>query len=193
MSKIVLEITVSLDGFICEAGDDLERIHSWLFSEKTEADLKVLDESRRSLGAVIMGRRTFEDGVKKQGWSGWVDNPPFDVPMFVLSHDVPEKLARGKTAFTFIEGIENVLHEAKTVAGEKTVSIMGGANIAQQFLKAGLLDEMQLHLVPVMLINGTKLFEHLGKQKIELEPIKVVESATVTHLHYRLIKENDHA
>ena len=189
MGKVVLEITLSLDGFVCGPDDDLERIHAWMFAEQPESDRAVLADSNRVLGAVIMGHGTFDDGIKKQGWSGWVDQPPFAVPMFVLAHAVPEKLERGKTAFTFVSGIENALAEAQAAANGKNVLVMGGANMAQQYIKAGLLDEIHIHLVPVMLVEGKRLFEHIGTERIELEPICVVNSPTVTHLQYRVCKD----
>ena len=188
MGKVVFEITLSLDGLVCGPDDDLERIHQWMFADQPESDRAVLEESNRVLGAVIMGRGTFEDGVKKQGWAGWVDTPPFEVPMFVLAHSVPEKLERGKTAFTFISGIENALTEAQAAAKDKNVLVMGGANMAQQYIKADLLDEIHIHLVPVILAEGKRLFEHIGAQTIELEPIRVVNSPRVTHLQYRVVK-----
>src|SRR5687768_3587758 len=90
-------------------------------------------------------------------------SPPFEVPMFVLSHDIPEKLARGKTTFTFVtEGIESALEQAQEVAGDKVVGILGGANVAQQYIKAGIVDDIQIHLIPVLLAEGTRLFEHIG-------------------------------
>lgn len=190
MSKVVLDMTVSLDGFIAGPNDELERLHAWGFVEdKPASDAAIIEEYFSSIGAVIMGRGTFEDGVKKQGWSDWVDNPPYDVPIFVLSHDVPEKLARGKTAFTFItDGIESALAEARAAAGNKDVTVMGGAKTAQQYIKAGLLDEIQIHLVPLLLDEGKRLFENIGH--IELEQTRLIVSPAVTHIQYRIIKES---
>jgi dihydrofolate reductase len=187
MGKVVLDMTMSLDGFIAAPDDDLERLHSWGFGEPHEADAEVMKAYFESAGAVIMGRGTFEDGVKKQGWGGWVDNPPYEVPIFVLSHEVPEKLSAGKTAYTFVtDGIESALDQAKAAAGDKAVIVMGGANIAQQYIKAGLLDEVMIHLAPLLLTEGKRLFEHIGVQPVELEPVQVIGSPAVTHIRYRL-------
>jgi dihydrofolate reductase len=188
MSKVIVDITMSLDGFICGPDDDLERIHAWLFSGANDQDKAIMDEYLQSLGAVIMGRGTFDDGVKKQGWSGWVDTPPFQVPMFVLLHTLPEKLSVDNPAFTFVmDGIERALAQAKAVAKGKDVNMMGGANTVQQYLQAGLIDEIQIHLVPLMLGEGKRLFEH-NILPVELEQIRVVASPQLTHHKYRVLK-----
>ncbi|SRR6266566_2028546 len=108
--------------------------------------------------------------------------------LFVVSHDVPEKVAKGSTTFTFVtDGIESALKQAHSAAGDKHVGV-GGANTAQQYLKAGLLDEIHIHLVPVLLGEGRRLFEHLGTKHIELENTRVIESPGVTHLKFRVVK-----
>lgn len=189
MEKVILDISMSLDGFICGPDDELERIHAWIFSDKTDRDEAVLNEYFDALGAGLMGRRMFEDGVKKQGWDGWVDNPPFQIPVFVLSHDVPDKLSESNSIYTFItDGIESALAQAKAVAGDKNVGVLGGANIAQQYIQAGLIDEIHIHLVPVLLAVGIRLFEHIGVQHIELNHIRTIESAHVIHIQYEIVK-----
>lgn len=189
MGKVTVDMTISLDGFICGPDDDLERLHSWLFVEKPPQDVAVLDDYFQNLGAVIMGRGTFEDGVKKQGWAGWVDQPPYEVPIFVVSHNVPEKLARGKTAFTFITtSIKAALAEAKAAAQGKNVSVMGGAKVVQQYIQAGLIEEINLHLAPLLLVEGKCLFENIGSQPVELEALQTIRSEKITHLKYRVVR-----
>ena len=116
----------------------------------------------------------------------------FQVPIFVLTHHVPAKAAKGENGnlkFNFItDGIESAIEKAKAAAGDKNVVIGGGANTAQQYLKAGLLDEIQIHLVPVLLGKGKRLFDQLGTEHIELESTRVIESPDVTHLRFRVVK-----
>lgn len=193
MGKVILDITMSLDGFIAGPDSDLEQLHAWLFHpDKPAVDQAILTDYLQSIGAVIMGNGTFQDGLHKQGWAGWVEPPPFTVPIFVLAHHVPEKLARGKTAFTFItDGIESALAEAQAVAGAKNVVVMGGAQTAQQFLQAGLLHEIHIHIAPLLLAQGKRLFEQIDSR--ELEPVRVVASPHVTHIQYHIHKEQPHA
>jgi dihydrofolate reductase len=192
---------MSLDGFITGPNDDVarplgeggERLHQWVYElaswrerhglagGKTNRDAEVLDEAFRNVGAFVMGRRMFNHGEKP-----WGDDPPFHMPVFVVTHDHRDTLVKeGGTTFTFVtDGIESALEQAKAAAGSKDVSVAGGANIVQQLLKAGLLDEIQIHLVPVTLGGGRRLFEKLGK--MELEPARVIESPGVTHLRYHM-------
>ncbi|SRR5712692_3254295 len=204
MGKVILDMSMSLDGFIAgpndgverPLGDGGERLHDWIFGGKTDRtgsaprgsagnprDAEVMDEAFKTLGAVIMGRRWFEIGE-----GPWGDNPPFQVPCFVLTHDAHEKLVKGATTFTFVtDGIESALKQAQAAAGDKNVGV-GGANTAQQYLSAGLLDEIQIHLAPVLLGEGCRLFEHIGTEHIELERTRVIESPGVTHLWFRVVK-----
>jgi dihydrofolate reductase len=134
-----------------------------------------------------MGRRMFDHAEEP-----WGDDPPFHTQVFVLTHRAREPLVKeGGTTFTFVtDGIERALEEAKAAAGDKDVSIAGGANAIQQYLKAGLLDEMQIHVVPVLLGDGRRLFEDLGTEPIELEGIRVIDSKDVTHLRFRPPKKD---
>ena len=193
MGKVILDITMSLDCFIAGPNDDVERLHEWIFRDAltrpvvrggtTYGSNEVLEESFKTTGAVVMGRRTFDIGE-----GSWGDNPPFQVPCFVLSHDAREEAAKGATTFTFVtNGIESALTQAKAAAGDKHVGVMG-ANTAQQCIKAGLLDEIHIHLVPVLLGEGIRLFDHLGTEHIELESTRVIESPGVTHLRFRVVK-----
>jgi dihydrofolate reductase len=123
-------------------------------------------------------------------WDGWWgEDPPFHTPVFVLTHHKREPLEKqGGTTFFFVtDGIESALEQAKEAAGGKDVSLGGGANAAQQYLAAGLLDELQLNVVPVLLGDGTRLFDNIAGAKAKLEPIRVVEAPGVTHLKYRVL------
>ncbi len=215
MPKLFLDITMSLDGFVAGPNQTLEeplgergeQLHEWAIAAaswreahgqtggETSQDSEVIDESRRDTGAVLMGRRMYsggsgpwEDDPNADGW--WGDDPPFGVAVFVLTHHDRERVTkRGGTSFTFVtDGIEAALEEARAEAGEKNVSIAGGADVAQQYLRTGLLDELQLHVAPVLLGRGVRLFDNLGASPPEIEETAVISSPTVTHLKYRVVK-----
>ena len=202
MGKVRFEITMSLDGYIAGPndgpelglGEGGERLHQWVFDlaswrephglagGETNVDSELLDETIKATGAVIIGRRMFDNA------RGWGDEPPFHVPVFVLTHEPREMLVKGDTTFTFVtDGIESALEQARAAAGDKDVSIGGGANVAQQYLKAGLLDEIQIHVAPLLLGGGIRLFDQLGDAKIELEKTRVIDSPQVTHLSFRVV------
>jgi dihydrofolate reductase len=180
------------------------QLHEWVFKlaawrgphgregGETNVSNTVLEESLDNLGAVVMGRNMFGGGPGPWGedpWQGWWgDEPPFHVPVFVLTHHAREPLEmEGGTTFFFVtDGIESALEQAKAAAGGKDVSLGGGADVAQQYLKAGLVDEMLLNVAPVVLGSGTRLFENLDDADIALDRIQVVEAPDVTHLKYRL-------
>ncbi|MCA1707677.1 MAG: dihydrofolate reductase family protein [Actinobacteria bacterium] len=204
MGKVVVDITTSLDGFIAgpndgpevPLGEGGERLHQWVYDlaswrephglagGKTNRDSEVLDEAFKSAGAIVVGRRMFDNA------QGWGENPPFHMPVFVLTHEARETEAKeGGTTFTFVtDGIESALGQARAAAGDKNVSVGGGANTIQQFLKAGLLDEIQIHIAPLLLGDGIRLFEHLSTEKIELERTRVIDSPDVIHLRFRVVK-----
>lgn len=212
MPKLTLDISTSLDGYV--AGPDIshdqplgeggERLHDWVYDLKswrephgreggTEGtDSDILEEAIAGLGAAIMGRGMFGGGPGPwddawQGW--WGDEPPFGYPVFVLTHHPREPLALKGTTFTFVtDGIESALEQAREAAGDKDVGIAGGASVAQQYLKAGLLDELQIHVAPLVLGGGVRLFEDTGPEQLTLEPLRVVESPAVTHLKYRVVR-----
>jgi dihydrofolate reductase len=206
MGKVTVDMSMSLDGFIAGPNDSVERplgeggerLHEWVYDlaswrerhgfegGKTDTDAEVLDESFKNTGAVVVGRRMFNVA------NGWGDNPPFHMPVFVITHEARETLVKeGGTTFTFVtDGIQSALEQAKAAAGDKDVSVGGGANIIQQYLSAGLLDEIQIHLVPVLLGDGVLLFHHIGAEQIELETTRVIESPGVTHIKFRVVKEN---
>jgi dihydrofolate reductase len=212
MSKLKFDITMSLDGFIAgpnpgpEAplGEGGERLHQWVyglrsFQERhgrgggeTNRDDEIAEEALVNTGAVIMGRGMFGGGpgLWDESWEGWWgDEPPFGVPVFVLTHHAREPLAmKGGTTFAFVtEGIESALEEARAAAGGKDVAIAGGGRVVQQYLHAGLADEFQVHVAPVLLGDGVRLFDQPGSDQIELEIVRVVESEAVTHLKYRVV------
>jgi dihydrofolate reductase len=195
-ARAFADISMSLDGFIAGPNDDVDRLHQWIYdlaswrrahglpAGHTGADDDLMDEAVERSGAVVMGRRMFDLG------SGpWGDEPPFHRPVFVLTHEAREPLVRGETTFTFVtEGIEKALEQASAAAGEKDVSIAGGAQVIQEALKAGRLDEIQVHVVAVLIGAGIRLFEDLGTGPIELECTRVVESPGVVHLRFDAVK-----
>lgn len=188
MGKVILDMSMSLDGFIAARNDSPEeplgeggqRLQEWL-AEDMGAYAEVLDQEVSGCGAVIMGRRTYDFSL--EWWAG--KGPVGDVPCFVLSHTIPEKVG---PVFTFVTGgIESALKQAKAVAGDKSIGLMG-ANTHQQYIRAGLVDEIHINLIPVLLGDGIRLFEHLGIEPIELEVIRVIQSPGVTHLGFRVLK-----
>jgi dihydrofolate reductase len=215
MAKVKFEISMSLDGFVAgpnqtveePLGDGGEGLHEWIIrlaswreihgqsgGGATNADDELVRESFDATGAVLMGRRMFsggegpwEDDPVADGW--WGDEPPFHAPVFILTHHAREPVTKqGGTTYTFVtDGIEAALEQARAAAGEKDVLVAGGANVAQQYLQAGLLDELQIHLVPILLGGGVRLFDRVGRD-VQLEPSRVIESPAVTHLGYRVVR-----
>jgi dihydrofolate reductase len=150
----------------------------------SHASAELLQETWPTIGASVTGRRTFDIA------GGWGGNPPggADAKYFVVTHTIPQEWVRPGSPFTFVtDGVESAIEKAKQAAGDKNVDLMG-ASIAQQCLKASLLDEIQIDLAPVLLGGGVRLFDHLGNAPIELERIKVVEAPGVTHLRFRVVK-----
>jgi dihydrofolate reductase len=215
MGKVVVDISVSLDGFVAGPNQTLEEplgeggelLHEWIVGLATwqeahgkgggerNADDDLVREGRERTGAVIMGRRMFsggegpwEDDPNPDGW--WGDEPPFGVPVFVLTHHDRETVQKkGGTTFTFVtDGIESALDQARSAAGDKDVLVAGGAAAVQQYLGAGLLDELQLHVAPVLLGGGVRLFEGLGPDDAKLQLASVNESPAVTHIRYEVVR-----
>jgi dihydrofolate reductase len=191
MGKTIFDISMSLDGFMTAAnqrpeeplGEGGEQLHRWAFGEDPR-DREVLTGGAGRLGAVICGRRTYDDSLP---WWG-ADGPtgPDRVPVFVLSHDEPEDPPSGGV-YTFVTtGIEDALKHAKAAAGDKDVTVMGGADTGQQYLRAGLVDELSIHLVPVLFGGGTRMFEHLDNGHVQLETLGSVQTAAATHLRFRV-------
>lgn len=196
MGTVFVDISMSLDGFIAEPNDNVDRLHDWLYGLKgfrephgieggtTDPDSDVIDEAMNRSGAVIVGRRMYELA------EGWGDNPPFHKPVLVLTHQAREPLVKeGGTTFTFVtDGAESALAQARTAAGDRDISIGGGASTVQQYLGAGLVDEMQIHIVPVLLGAGIRLFEGIGPGQVKLETTRVIQSPAVTHLRFRVLR-----
>jgi dihydrofolate reductase len=209
MGRVKLSITMSLDGFVAgpnqSESDPLgvrgEQLHSWLVSLKAfrethgeeggevNASTPYAEEILGNVGATIMGRNMFGGGPGPwdDAWRGyWGDNPPYHHPVFVLTRHPRQPLEmKGGTTFHFVtDGIESALDQARAVAGDQHVSIGGGASVAQQYLAAGLLDEMVVSLVPILLGGGARLFENLGEPPPTLRQVEAVEAPGVTHLRY---------
>lgn len=189
MGNVILDMSMSLDGFIAGANGEDSGLNNWYFAPATgEADPNkaVIQELIDSLGAIVMGKRTYGMGDEYEAEGG---EDPYHATRIVLTHHIPEKAPAGTTPTIFVtDGIESALEQALAAAGERDVAIGGGANVAQQALKAGLVDEIQLHLIPVLLGQGIPLFQHLGNTPIELETVRVIEATGVTHLWYRVVK-----
>jgi dihydrofolate reductase len=211
MSKLRFDISVSADGYVAgpnqseenPLGEGGEQLHEWVLKleawrrahgregGEVTASTPLFEEALGAAGAVIMGRNMFGGGPGPWGedpWKGWWDDePPFRMPVFVLTHHEREPLTLGETTFTFVsDGIESALQQAREAAGDKDVSIGGGANVIQQYLAAGLVDEMQLNIVPLLLGGGARLFENGAGAGLPLEQALVVHTPDVTHLRYRV-------
>jgi dihydrofolate reductase len=212
MGVFRFQISVSLDGFVAGSnqsednplGIGGENLHDWVVKLETwrrqhgleggdvNASTSVIEEVQSNIGATVMGRNMFGGGPgpwTDDPWNGWWgDNPPFHTPVFVLTHYPREPLEmEGGTTFTFVtDGIEPALEQAKQAANDQDVLLGGGAKVAQQYLAAGLLDEVDLHLVPVLLGDGARLLENVGD--LRLEQVRAAEAPGVTHIKYRVVK-----
>jgi dihydrofolate reductase len=197
MSKVVLYMSMSVDGFITGPDDDMdhglgvngERLHDWLHAGGVdpgshrpvdETNATVFDELMAT-GAVITGRRTFEFA------RGWAGDHHDGVPIFVLTHAAPNEPAPGSARYV-TDGIESCVAQAKAAAGDRDI-LLHGAATAQECLRAGLLDEMELHLIPVLLGQGRRLFDNLSPDHIELELLRALDAPGVQHLRYRVRSE----
>ncbi len=211
MSKVRVHISISLDGYVAgpnqsednPLGEGGEALHDWLVvlkSWREQAGMEggeenisdaVFGEVMANIGAEIMGRGKF--GPAGRGawgddpWRGWWgDEPPFHKPVFVLTHHAREPLILSDTTFTFVtNGIAAALEQARAGAGDRDIFIGGGADVINQFLAAGLVDELELHVVPILLGGGARLFDGVGPQ-VRLEPIRTIEAPGVTHMKYRV-------
>jgi dihydrofolate reductase len=193
--KVIWDVNVSLDGFIAKPDDSPGRLFDWYFkgdkesayqSDKypfklSEDDVKIFDGSTKSIGAVVAGRRTYDS---TKGWRASYYNP---VPMFIVTHNVPQVVPEGKTKFTFVtDGIESAIKQAKTAADGKAVNLLG-ANVAKQVMEAWLLDEFHVHIAPFFLGDGIRLYDRPGSQQVQFERISVVVSSSGwTHMEFKL-------
>ena len=213
MSKLRCHVTISLDGFVAgpnqsqenPLGEGGERLHSWMIplaawreshgqeGGEVNESARIVEESRENIGAAVMGRNMFGPpggGTWGDGqWRGWWgDDPPYHYPVFILTHYPRDPVEmEGGTTFHFVtDGIDSALEQAREAAGHKDVMLWGGADVVNQYLAAGLLAELELHVVPVLLGDGARLFADLGDAEVQLEQVRAVEAPGVTHLKYRL-------
>lgn len=205
MTTVTADLAITLDGYVAgpnvtldnPGGDGAEPIFEWihtLASWRERQGMTGGDENRDSellrewfdaTGAVVMGRTMYDTGEEP-----WGDDPPFRTPVFVLTNRPrPTLVKEGGTTFTFVaDGIHSALAQAKAAAGDRNVDIAGGASTVRQYLGAGLIDELQLHVVPALLGDGLRVFEAPGPGRRDLEQIRVVETPLATHLKYRFLK-----
>jgi dihydrofolate reductase len=213
MSKLRCHISISLDGFVAgpnqseenPLGEGGERLHDWVVplaawreahdkqGGEANASSRILEETLENVGAGLMGRGMFGPvggGAWDEQWTGWWgDDPPYHYPVFIVTHHPrdPVEMDGGTTYHFVTDGIESALDQARKAAGGKDVMLWGGANVVNQYLAAGLLDELELHVVPVLLGGGARLFDNLGDAEVQLEQVRAVEAPGVTHLTYRVM------
>jgi dihydrofolate reductase len=190
MGIVVTDISTSLDGYITgphdrpdqPLGEDGTVLHEWIFKDPATFP-RLMADLRASTGAILMGRRSYELA------GGWGDEPPFHLPIFVVTHRTHDRVEkRGGTTFTFVtDGIESALRQARAVAGDRNIAVHGGS-ATRQLLRAGLLDELRLNVVPVLLAAGNRLFEEGELRRVDLELISANPTPDVTHLHYRILR-----
>jgi len=189
MGKIIAEITMSLDGFT--AGPDVtnkdpmgingESLHDWMFAKATATDKAMLAELIGNTGAVVLGHRTYSVGMDP-----WGGVSPFKAAAFVLCHKVPAKPVSG---FEYVTGgIDEALMKARKAADQKNIWVMGGANVIQQYLKAGLIEEFRLHIAPMLLMRGTRLFDNVGSDPAQRVKESVTETPGAVHMLFRIKK-----
>jgi dihydrofolate reductase len=211
MPKLKLQISISLDGYVAgpnqseehPLGEGGEALHDWALKlaawrephgregGEVNASTEVFEEASENVGAILIGRNMFGGGPGPWGeepWEGWWgDEPPFGVPVFVLTHHEREPLVKGETTFHFVtDGIEAALERAREAAGGKDVAIGGGGETIQQYLTAGQVDEMWINVAPILLGGGTRLFDSRVGPGIELEQLRVIEGPEAAHLKYRV-------
>ena len=184
MGKVIGGMTLSLDGFVSDRDGSVQTLYPDL-SEMRETDM--LRESIQNTGAVVMGRHSYD--MAKEDFTEY----EYQVPIFVITHVASHEVAKGENAqlkFHFItDGIESAFKQAKAAAGERDVTVVGGVNIMQQCLKAGILDELHIGIMPILLGEGLRLFEHLSMSRIQLEKIELIESpAGRTDIYFRVVK-----
>jgi dihydrofolate reductase len=213
MSKFRLGIAMSLDGFVAGPGQSEAnplgigggQLHEWALALRawrephgepdgeTNASNAIVEERFENVGANLMGRNMFGGGPGPWGddpWMGWWgEEPPFHNPVFVVTHHAREPVVmEGGTTFHFVtDGIESALAQAREAVSGRDVLLGGGASVAQQYLAAGLLDEIEIDVVPVLLRSGERLFDNLGDAPIQFEQVRAVEAPGVTHIKYRVV------
>jgi dihydrofolate reductase len=193
MSNVIYDISMSLDGYVIAGGATVEeplgkggeRLHEWAMGGDP-ASRELLEEAVDSAGALICGRRTYDTSMP--GWDA--DGPTGDarLPVFVVTHQAPDESPEGGV-YTFVtDGLESAVRQASEVAGDKNIALMGGPDVASQFVKAGLVDQIGIHLVPVLFGGGERLVDLLGADHLQLEVDGVLDTPTATHLRYRIMK-----
>ena len=195
MGKVIYDISMSLDGFIAGAnarpeagwaglGDGGERLHDWGFNSADPHNREIEQALLATTGAVIVGRTTYNNSILNWGADG--PTGAARLPTIIVSHSVPQDIPDGGV-YTFVDSVEAALETAKKLAGDKDIGIAGG-NIAQQFISLGLVDEIFIHLVPVLFGSGTRLIEDLRGKHVQLETTEVIETKEAIHLRFRVIK-----
>jgi len=191
LGRVIFDTSMSLDGFMTAAGQTAEqpmgdgglRLMDWVMGAD-ERGRELLEGWVANLGASIAGRKTYETSLPWWGADG--PSGPARRPLFVVTHEAPAEDPEGGVYQFVTDGIESALEQAQAAAGDKDVTVMGGASIGQQYIAAGLIDEIQIHLVPVLFGSGTRMFEELGEGHIQLEPTEVIETPAAAHLRYRI-------
>ena len=187
MGSVVIDMSMSLDGYIAAPNDNPEqglgedgmRLHNWAFDDPSVFE-RFLADITEGTGAVIMGRRSYDNSIDNWGGKG----PLGDVPCFVVTHNA---IADADPVFTFVtDGIESALAKAREAAGARDVFIGGGADVINQYLAAGLVDELELHVAPILLGGGARLFDNVGPN-LKLELLRTIEAPGVAHLKYRVV------
>ena len=191
MGRVVFDISMSLDGYMTADGRTADeplgpggqRLNEWAFGGDQQ-NRAYLEAAVSGLGAVITGRTTYATSLP---WWG-ADGPSGDVrrPVFVLTHAAPDDTPPDGVYRFVTDGLESALRQAQAAAGDADVCIMGGADVGQQYLAAGLVDEVSLHVVPVLFGAGTRMFEHLGPDHIQLEAVEAIASPTAIHTRFRV-------
>jgi len=178
MGKVMIHATMSLDGFIARPNDEID----WAFGFGTDS---MVENIMKQIGAVVLGNRGFRQGTVSENtlpYGGMVK-----VPQFVVTHEPRPPVTIGGLTFTFVDSLERAIEQARSAAGEKRVALLG-ASIDQQCLKAGLVDEIMIHLVPLLLGEGIRLFDHLGGEAIELERTEIVATSGITSFRFRVVR-----
>jgi dihydrofolate reductase len=191
MGKIIFDISMSLDGFITGAnarpeaglGNGGERLHDWGFNSADPRNRAIM-ERYATMGANIFGRTGYDHSIINWGADG--PTGVARIPTVIVSHNLPQDIPQG-SVYSFVDSVEAALETAKKLAGDKDIYITG-ADVAGQFLKRGLIDEVSIHLVPVLFGSGTRLFEGLDSEHISLEMIEVIQTADAIHLRFRVVK-----
>ncbi len=197
MGKVAIGFSMSLDGFVAGPHDEVDRVFQWYVTGETghtvsagdqefnmnESAAESIEEAGKATGALVTGRRTFDIA---HAWGG---KHPMDVPVVVVTHNIPQEWMKEGSPFTFVtDGVQHALAAAQRIAGDKGVAV-GAPKIAQQCLKAGLIDEIQIDLVPVLLGEGIRLFDNLGDAPIELECTNITPGNGVIHMTFRVTKK----